>query len=335
MIFPRAAAFWAFTVTLLLALSAAGQSVISARSGVVHFFDGAVYLDNQPLESHLGRFSSLPKGAELHTAEGHAEVLLTPSVFVRMGERSTIRMIANELFDTRVELLAGSVVVDSAEPVARQSVTLIYKNWSVRFPKQGVYRIDADPPRLWVLQGKAEALASSNAGPVSVEEGMDLPFAPVLVPERSIDSPHDGLSAWAEGRQQSISADNAIAANIQDPASMDVSNSGLESFTYFPTLGLVALQPGLFSSYSYLGSYQPGFNSLYLPGYTSLPWFFGLGSGGFPTPLRPHWVPVRPIPSTHPIPVYHASQVSVTHAASQVSVTHTASPVGVHVGGHH
>ncbi|HXW94009.1 MAG TPA: hypothetical protein VEK33_25890, partial [Terriglobales bacterium] len=325
MFFPRASAVWALAFVIRLTLPACGQSVISTHSGIVHFFEGAVYLDEQPLESHPGRFSSVPQGAELRTGDGRAEVLLTPNVFVRMGERTKIRMLANELSNTRVELLAGSVMVDSAEPVSGQSVTLIYKNWSMRFLEEGAYRIDADPPRLWVFQGKAEVSAPSDKGVVSVGHGMELPFAAVLVPDRAIDPPRDALSVWAEGRQQSISADNAIAANIQDPASLEASYSGLGSFTYYPPLGLVPLQSGLFSSYSYLG-YQPGFNSLYLPGYTSLPLFFGLGSGGFPAPFRPHPIPVRPIPSTHPLPVQHASQFGVTHAAS---------PIGVHPGGHH
>jgi len=175
-------------------------------------------------------------------------VLLTPGVFVRIGEWSTIRMIANQLSDTRVELLAGSAVVDSAEPSSGTSVTLIYKNWSVRFLEQGVYRIDSDPPRLWVFQGKAEVSADTHGEALSVGHGMCVPFAPALVLDRSIDPPRDALSIWAEGRQQSISADNAIAATIQDPASIDTSNSG-HSFTllrypYLPLLlGLAAEIP--------------------------------------------------------------------------------------------
>jgi hypothetical protein len=328
----RTCAFWTLVAIALLTLPASGQSVISTRSGIVHYFDGAVYLDNQKLESHPGRFSSVPQGGELHTAEGHAEVLLTPSVFLRMDERSTIRMIANELSDTRVELLGGSVVVDAAEPVPGQSVTLIYKNWRVGFPAEGTYRVDSDPPRLWVLEGKAEVLAAGNAPAVSVGEGMDLPFAAVLVPDRSTDPPHDGLSAWAEGRQQSISADNAIAANIQDPASLTVTSPGPDSFTYFPPLGLIPLQAGVSSAYGTFGTYQPGFNSVYLPGYTSLPLFFGLGSVALPTSyLRPHPFP-RPLPFSHPISVHPASQVGMQHA-SPVGTQHVASPVGIHAAG--
>jgi hypothetical protein len=327
MFFGRLCGFWTVAVVSVLALPAVGQSVISTRSGIVHFFEGSVYLDNQPLEPHPGRFPSVPQGAELHTADGRAEVLLTPSVFVRLGEKTTIRMVANELSNTRVELLAGSAVVDAAEPVSGQSVTLVYKNWSVRFLEEGVYRIDADPARLWVLQGKAEVSPGGKEEALSVEQGMDLPLAAVLVPERFVEPPRDALSAWAEGRQQSISADNAIAANIQDPASMTLPDSGLDSFTYFPTLGLVTA-PGLSSSYL-LGSYQSGFNSLYLPGYTSLPLFFGVGSLRYPTYLpylRPH-----PLPGYHPIPTWHPMPA---HPAT-VGIPHAGSAVGAHAGGAH
>ena len=95
----RASAFWTLAVVAVLALPADGQSVISTHSGTVHFFEGAVYLGDQPLESHPGRFSSIPQGGELRTAAGRAEVLLTPGVFVRVGEQSKIRMVGNKLSD--------------------------------------------------------------------------------------------------------------------------------------------------------------------------------------------------------------------------------------------
>src|ERR1700686_4850889 len=132
-------------VAVLLPVGA--QSVISTHSGLIHFFEGAVYLGDQSLESHLGRFPSVPQGAELRTAEGRAEVLLTPGVFLRIGDRSAIRMVANDLADTQVELETGSVIVDSGEPSPETSVTVIYRDWRVHFLRKGIYRIDSDPPR--------------------------------------------------------------------------------------------------------------------------------------------------------------------------------------------
>jgi hypothetical protein len=166
-------------------------------------------------------------GGELHTEEGRAELLLTPGAFVRIGNKSAIRMVDNELSHTRVELLAGTAIVDSEDPDSTKSVTLTYKEWSVRFRDQGVYRIDSDPPRLWVLEGQADVFANKSEGTVAVAQGLDVPFAQVLVPESSVDPPRDTLSHWADRRRQSLAADNAIAANTQDPGSMDPGTSGL------------------------------------------------------------------------------------------------------------
>jgi hypothetical protein len=276
-------AFSTLAMVIALALPLAGQSVISVRSGVIHFFEGSVYLGDQPLEPHPGKFPILAQGDELRTAQGSAEVLLTPGVFLRMGEKSTIRMVANDLADTRVELLAGSGIVASDEPTANTSVTLICKKWKVHFLQKGTYRIDSEPPRLWVDQGKAEVSAEATAA-VPVEQGMDLPFAAVLAPKPSINEPADQLSDWSKGRSESISADNAIAAHISDdPASAGESDSGSAILTYFPLLGLAPPGLGLSSPYSSFAPYQPGFNSIYLPGYTYQPFILALWIGGYPS----------------------------------------------------
>jgi len=303
-------AFSTLAMLTALALRAAGQSVISARSGVIHFFEGSVYLRDQPLDPHPGKFQILTLGDDLRTEKGSAEVLLTPGVFLRIGEKSTIRMVANNLADTRVELVAGSAIVASDDPNANTSVTLICRKWKVHFRREGIYRIDSEPPRLWVDQGRAEVSGEGTALPVTVEQGMDLPFAAVLVPEQSINEPADELSDWSKGRSESISTDNAIAAKISDdPTSAGQSDWGAGNLTYFPFLGLPPLGLGLSSSYGLYSSfapYQPGFNSIYLPGYTYQPFILGLLIGAhrpypgsvFPRVPHPRPAPIRPVP--HP-----------------------------------
>jgi hypothetical protein len=343
MSYGRVHGFVAVFAATLLSLPAVAQSVISTHSGVVHYFEGTVYVGDQLLESHPGRFSGVPQGAVLRTQDGRAEVLLTPGVFVRVGERSAIRMVANALSNTRVELLAGSAIVDSAEPTPDTSVTLLYKNWSVRSPERGVYRIDSDPPRLWVLRGEAEISAGAHEQSLLVKQEMDVPFGPVLVPERSANQPGDALSSWAEGRQQSISTDNAIAANIQDPAAITTSNLGYDAFTNFPMLGLSSLGPNWSTPYYGSLTYQPGFNSIYLPGYTYLPFLVGLYTGGFSTLGSPSRTLLPRGPTFHPRPVL--SQPSLTtfspHSPPvRPAPVHTGSPVrsgsvgGVHVAPH-
>ncbi len=315
MSYGRVCAVSTLAVAAILAIPAAGQSVISTRSGVVHFFEGAVYLGDQPLEPRFGRYPTIAEGGELRTAQGRAEVLLTPGVFLRLGEGSAIRMVANALSDTRVGLLSGSVLLDSAEPGSGTSVTLIYKDWNVRFRQKGLYRIDAEPPRLWVQQGAAEVSSADRGAPVAVEQGMYLPLAPVLVPERSVDVPGDALTDWAQGRSESISADNAITAQIdEDPASRDP-GLGTDNFAYFPMVGVPSLGSGLYGGYSSIYPSQPGFNSIYLPGYRYRPFLLGVTPGlirsySYTAPRRIGVFPIGPgprLPLSHPtttVPVH-------------------------------
>ena len=89
----RRCAYDLFALAMLtaLALLAGGQEVISVRSGVIHFFEGSVYLNDKPLELHPGKFQILAEGDELRTAQGRAEVLLTPGVILRIGDKNTDR----------------------------------------------------------------------------------------------------------------------------------------------------------------------------------------------------------------------------------------------------
>ncbi len=329
-----------FTAAVIVALPAGAQSVISTRAGVIHFFEGNVYLGDQPLEARLGKYVTIPQGAELRTADGRAEVLLTPGVFLRMGAQTTIRLTANGLADTRVELLKGSVIVDSGEPNPNTSVTVTYKEWSVHLLQQGLYRIDGstpggDPPGLTVRQGQAEVSTSAGGKPLTVEQGMNLPFAGVLVADRASEPTKDALNDWSNGRNDSITADNAITAQLdQDPSAQAADPYG---FTYFPMLGVPAI--GLSSVGGSLVPYSsypatPGFYSVYLPGYTYRPMILGLmgvgvgpiGRPGVYLPSYPRYgsipgsgITIRPLP--RPMPV----RVPVGPRGA----------VGAHVGGAH
>jgi hypothetical protein len=316
----------------VLALTANAQSVISTHSGVIHFFEGTVYLGDQPLESRLGRYPVVPQGGELRTADGRAEVLLTPGVFLRLGQQSEIRMVANDLANTQVELQTGSAIVDSGESNSDTSVTLIYKNWQVHFLEKGVYRIDSDPPRLSVRQGRAEVFDGAGSPPLSVEKGMNLPFAAVLVPEPSSVQQVDALNDWASGRSQSIMADNAITEQIDEDPDSRTTNAGLDAgaFSYFPFLGVPSMNPGMSNLYSSVIPYQPGFSSIYLPGYTYRPLILGLVGNGyrsysvtaprriFVTPGTPgigSYVPSR-APLPRPAPIRVAPRVTGVHVGA-------------------
>ena len=295
MSYSRASVFLPSALFLTCALNAGAQSVISTRSGVVHYFEGAVTVAGRPLELHAGKFSMIPEGAELRTEQGRAEVLLTPGVILRVGEQSAIRLASNALPDTKVELLEGAVTVEAEEASPGTAVTLCYKEWNVKLLDRGAYRMDADPARLWVRTGEAE-VSGAEGEPVSLTRGMSLALADKGEAERSVEAPNDGLTAWDQGRSQSIYADNAISSQISDdPATVIGADQGQDAFTYFPMLGLSSAgaiaAPGVYGSY---GMVQPGFYSLYLPGYTYRPLMLLVVPGAYRSPLYAQPLHVSP-----------------------------------------
>jgi hypothetical protein len=325
---------WVWVSGLVLAFASAhpavAQTVVSTHSGLVYFFEGSAYLEDQPLQQQFGRFPDIGQGHVLRTEKGRAEVLLTPGVFLRIDDNTAIRMISTELTDTRVELLHGSAIVESSGQGPDNSVRITYKSWQMRLPEAGVYRIDSDPPQVQAYQGALEVSADGQAEPVTVHEGDRIPLAPVLVTESAPVSGNDAFKTWAMNRSQAISSDNTVAAQILDnPSAVDATGLALGGFTYFPLTGIPSLGIGNPYGLSFWSPYQSTLtlapSPLYGPGYGGWPGRIftlypnqvgfplgirpsGIGYPGYRTGLRPIGVPpagTRPYsPPTRPTPVF-------------------------------
>src|SRR5882757_2508004 len=97
---------------ILVTGSAFSQYIISAHSGLVQYVEGTAFINDGPVERANGQLPSIKDNEVFRTAEGKAEVLLTPGVFLRLAENSSVRMVSTKLTDTRVEVLTGSAMVE-------------------------------------------------------------------------------------------------------------------------------------------------------------------------------------------------------------------------------
>jgi FecR protein len=334
MVAPRIVA-----LALAAGFSASGQSVVSTHSGLVYFFAGTAFLGNEPLVQKFGRFPDIGEGGELRTTAGRAEVLLTPGVFLRLDENSSIRMLSTSFPDTRVELLGGSVILEVTEKVKDTAVKLTYKNWQIRVPQEGVCRIDTDPPRIRAYKGQVAVGTEGKTETVTVEEGDLLPLAEVLVPEPPATRGNDEFKNWAMNRSEAISADNTIAAGIvDDPSQADGSDLALGGgYSYFPLTADPTLGVGSPYGLSFWSPYQATLNSIYFPSYFYGLLYAGWPSGGrsWPSPYpRPHpspyprW-PVSPV-GTHPPRTVPPRIAMPSYRPAPAPSVHAAVPVGAH-----
>ena len=128
----------------LAASSAFGQSVISAHSGTIQFTEGQVNLNGTAVQPKFGEFPDVKTDGVLSTADGRAEILLTPGVFLRIGENSSFKMISNQLSNTRLEIQSGQAMVQVSELLADNSITVAFHGADVSLSKSGLYRFDSD-----------------------------------------------------------------------------------------------------------------------------------------------------------------------------------------------
>jgi len=202
----------------VLAVLCSAQSVTPARSGLLHYFEGNVSVDGAQVESREGRFPEIKEQRILCTAQGRAEVLLTPGVFLRVGENSAIRMLDQRLASTRVELLSGTISVESDDPemsIKDPPVTLLYKDYAIQLVKHGLIEISSEPSQMKIYKGEAAVDITAAVGGnerVAVKEGRILSFSKPLNIQKFDTRIGDDLLLWARDRSQSLSAANMSSA---------------------------------------------------------------------------------------------------------------------------
>ena len=212
-----------FPTVLALQVCAAvfGQEVVSARSGMVHFTQGQVFLDDHPLDRKSGSFPNIKEGSTLRTEKGRAEILLTPGAFLRLDENSSIKMVSTELADTRLVFESGSAILDLTDGTrANNAITITYKDARVKFPKKGVYRLDADTGVLQAYSGGAEV---TYAGQQTELDPSHLFFCWLGLQTNKLgNGTEDEFYDWASDRSQAISEENQLAEQMgHDPGDVD------------------------------------------------------------------------------------------------------------------
>ena len=266
-------------------VAALAQSVISARSGLIHYVEGQVYQGDQAVESKFGNFPEVKENGQLRTEEGRAEVLLTPGVFLRLGENSSFRMITNRLIDTRLDFLNGAAIVEAEDIAKDNSVTVVYKDATVHVLKKGLYRFDSSPGELRVFAGVAEVTADDKT--IEVKEG-HLVALDTLAMSRFDKDATDALNRWSERRAEYVSMANVSAANTLRSSlySGGMYSGGVYGGAMFdsgwywnPFFGMFTFVPGFgdawFSPYGFRFWSPFDVDMAYMPGFYYWPYSYG------------------------------------------------------------
>ena len=153
---------------LLLATGVSGpvrgqtQNSHPARPGSINYVEGQASIGTEALSPNAVSSIELGKGQSLTTQAGKVEILLTPGVFLRVAENSTVKMISPDLANTEVELDKGRAMVEVLDIHKENNIRIDQNDVSTQLLKNGLYDFDADHEQIRALKGTAQVRAKGQ-----------------------------------------------------------------------------------------------------------------------------------------------------------------------------
>jgi hypothetical protein len=144
----------------------------------------------------------------LRTGQGKAEMLLTPGVFIRLGDNAAVRMVSPSLTDTRVELLQGEAMVEADEVLVGNHLVIADRGVDTQIRKNGLYRFTTEPAQLAVYDGQAQVFIDERTVEVGKGKQLTLTQAAAVKPQSFDRRLTDNLYQWSSVRSEYVADAN-------------------------------------------------------------------------------------------------------------------------------
>jgi hypothetical protein len=190
-----------------------GAAVESVRPGSLNYVEGQVSANGAALNPQAVGHVALQPGQSLETANGYAEVLLTPGAFLRVGPNSELRMSAIGLADTRINLIRGNALVEADQVIEGAHLEVTLGSTSADIVKKGLYGFSTDPADIKVFEGKLEVIGQTKSREIG--KGDQVPIAGDNLKKSGFDvkqAKSDALYVWSETRSRDEAAQNKLVA---------------------------------------------------------------------------------------------------------------------------
>ena len=135
----------------------------NARPGTINYVEGQATLNGQTLTSQSVGSAEVAPGQTVTTLNGKAEILLTPGVFLRLGDNSAVTMVSPDLTKTEVQLDRGTAEVE-VDLLYKQNDLLVDQGPAqTKLLKGGLYAFDATNNSMRGFDGEAAVSPSQSA----------------------------------------------------------------------------------------------------------------------------------------------------------------------------
>ncbi len=205
------------SLATLCAPVALAQTANPAVPGTVNYVEDSASIEGRMLNQRSVGSAQLQPGQVLETANGKAELLLTPGVFLRVGENSAVRMVSPDLLNTQIEVDRGRADIEVDEIHPRNNIEVTEAGSSTRLLKNGFYAFDADKHTVRVFKGEAELIETGDVHKqVKLKGDHQLELAgneAIKSVSFNRDQAEDSLYSWSSLRSQYLAEANINLAS--------------------------------------------------------------------------------------------------------------------------
>ena len=200
--------------TLSAPVRASDTSPEQAVPGTLNYVEGAVTVGTKAVDSKSIGSAEVMAGQSLTTGTGKAEILLTPGVFLRVGDNSSVKMVSSSLTDTEVGLDRGHAIIEVAEIHPENDIRIAAGGETTELLKTGLY--DFDQQQLRVFEGKARVEYADRHIDVKGGREVSLGGAGQVKPEKFEKKSYyaGDLYRWSSLRSAYVAESNVNAAGF-------------------------------------------------------------------------------------------------------------------------
>jgi len=184
-----------------------------AIPGTINYVEGQVSIGNKPIVANSAGVDVLSPDQTLTAQSGKAEVLLTPGVFARVGDNSSIEMVSPNLTNTQFSVEKGEVIVEVAEIHPENNLLVNEDGATILLQKTGLYVFDADHAQFRVFDG--EAMVQTENEQVKVKGRHEVNLKVAMLKTQKFDKKSyeaDDLYRWSSLRSAYVAEANSDAA---------------------------------------------------------------------------------------------------------------------------
>lgn len=240
------------------------SAAIPAHPGMLNYVEGQASINGQPVTSKQVGTAEVEQGQTIETGSGKAEVLLTPGVFLRVGDNSAVRFNAEGLTNTQVEVLQGKAMVEATDLKENNNIRITDHGSVTTLEKNGLYQFDATQGSVQVYDGKAQVRENDHT--VDLKKGKMTETAVLKTEKFDRKDDSDELYRWSDLRSQYLSEASVSSARTYMGSGSGWAGGGWYWNPYYSFYSYLPGDGFLYSPFGY-GFFSPfGLRSYYYGG---------------------------------------------------------------------